>query len=302
MKYLNELKSMVKGEIREKEMMSKHTYYGIGGPAEAYIIPKDKNDLCELLRFANKNSIPTYFMGSGSNLLISDEGIKGLVISPGKGFRALKFNRYSVYAESGIMLSRIVKESIKRNLSGLESLIGVPGTLGGALVMNAGAFGREISNYLYSVYVMDMKGNIISYNPEDLDFAYRFSSFKKNEFILSAKFILKPEHPKIIQEKKDNANIGRKTNQPLKFRSAGSVFKNPENFAAGYLIDRVGLKGTKIGDAEISNHHANFFINHGKASSNDILSLIRLAKKRVKEKFNINLELEIKMVGFKENC
>ena len=148
---------------------------------------------------------------------------------------------------------------------------------------------------------MNMKGDIISYNPNDIEFSYRFSSFKKTEFIISANFILKKENPKVIQEKKNNANKGRKTNQPLKYRSAGSVFKNPKNYAAGYLIDQVGLKGTKIGDAEISNHHANFFINHGKASSNDVLELIDLAKTKVKEKFNIKLELEIQMMGFKKN-
>mgnify|MGYP003308090260 CR=1 FL=1 len=136
------------GDIKEKEMMSKHTYYGIGGPADAYITPKDKEDLSMILRFAYSNSIPAYFIGSGSNLLISDDGINGLVLNPGKAFRHLKFNDSNLYAESGAMLGRIVRESIKRNLSGLESLIGVPGTLGGALVMNAGAFGGEISNYL----------------------------------------------------------------------------------------------------------------------------------------------------------
>ena len=194
----------------------------------------------------------------------------------------------------------MVRESIKRNLSGLESLIGVPGTLGGALVMNAGAFGGEISNYLKNVKIMNMKGKIKSYSPNDLNFAYRFSSFKKNEFIISAEFTLKKEDPRLIHEKRDSANMGRKSNQPLKFRSAGSVFKNPKKFAAGYLIDKVGLKGTKIGDAEISKHHANFFINNGKASSSDILNLIKLAKEKVKKEFNINLELEIKLIGFKK--
>ena len=143
--------------------MSKHTYYGIGGPAEAFIVPKDKTDLSKILGYAHRHAIPAYFIGSGSNLLISDKGIKGLVLCPKKGFKKFKFNKSSLYAESGVMLGRIVRESIKRNLSGLESLIGVPGTLGGALVMNAGAFGGEISNYLRCVNIMDMEGQIISY-------------------------------------------------------------------------------------------------------------------------------------------
>ena len=298
MKNFDELKSLIKGEIKEKEMMSKHTYYGIGGPAEAFIVPRDKEELSKILCYAHRHTIPAYFIGSGSNLLVSDEGIQGIVLSPRKGFKQLQFRNCSVYAESGVMLGRIVRESIKRNLSGLESLIGVPGTLGGALVMNAGAFGGEISNYLRCVDIMNMKGQIISYNPNDLDFAYRFSSFKEDEFIISANFILKNEDSKVILRNKNNANRGRKTSQPLKFRSAGSVFKNPKNFAAGYLIDKAGLKGTKIGDAEISTQHANFFINHGQASSNDILNLIRIAKEKVKKKFDIELELEIKLVGF----
>lgn len=294
----DELESLISGKIKKKEMMSKHTYYGIGGPAEAFIVPKDKDDLSKILCYAHRHKVPAYFIGSGSNLLVSDKGIQGLVLSPKRGFKQFKFNKSSLYAESGVMLTRIVKESIKRNLSGLESLIGVPGTLGGALVMNAGAFGGEISNYLRCVDIMNMKGQVISYHPDELDFAYRFSSFKEDEFIISANFILKNEDPKVILRNKANANKGRKSNQPLKFRSAGSVFKNPKNFAAGYLIDKAGLKGTKIGDAEISTKHANFFINHGNASSKDILNLIKLAREKVREKFEINLELEIKLVGF----
>ena len=298
MRNFDKLKSLVKGEFKEREMMSKHTYYGIGGPAEAFIIPADKEDLSQILCYAYDNSIPAYFIGSGSNLLVSDEGIQGLVLSPKRGLKHFQFNDCSVYAESGVMLGRIVKESIKRNLTGLESLIGVPGTLGGALVMNAGAFGKEISNYLSCVDIMTMRGEILSYSQNDLNFAYRFSSFKDNEFIVSASFTLEKEDPKVILQNIEYANNGRKTNQPLKFRSAGSVFKNTKNFAAGYLIDKAGLKGTKIGDAEISTHHANFFINHGQASSNDILKLIKLARIKVKEKFDVNLELEIKLVGF----
>ena len=196
------------------------------------------------------------------------------------------------------MLGRLVKECIKRNLTGFESLVGVPGTLGGALVMNAGAFGGEISNYLTSVDVMDMNGNVKTYYTDEIEFSYRFSSFKKEEFILEARFELNQDHPYIIKENRKKASSGRRTNQPLKFRSAGSVFKNPKNYAAGYLIDQVGLKGTRIGDAEISNHHANFFINHGHASASDITKLIILAKKAVYEKYNVILELEIKTIGF----
>ena len=298
---INELRSIVKGSLLENEPMSKHTSYGIGGPASAYITPRDRDDLCSILKFAVENDITVYFIGSGSNLLVSDDGINGIVISPAKSLKMLEIEENSIVAESGVMLGKLVKETMKRNLTGLESLIGVPGTLGGALMMNAGAFGGEISNYLISVDVMTSKGKLKTYKANEIDFSYRFSSFSTDEFILLARFTLKFEDPNIISERRKVASSGRKTNQPLRFRSAGSVFKNPKDHAAGYLIDKVGLKGKRIGDAEISTHHANFFINHGNASASDITGLIELAKNAVLKKFDIELELEIKTIGFEQD-
>ena len=295
---MDELKSIVKGNLLENEPMSKHTTYGIGGPAMAYITPKDRFDLSNILKFSTKNEIPVYFVGTGSNLLVADNGIEGIVLTPAKSLKQLEIKNNRVVAESGVMLGKLVKECIKHNLTGLESLIGVPGTLGGALVMNAGAFGGEISNFLYSVDIMTMSGEINTFSNSDIDFSYRFSSFKKDEFILLARFKLQTEVPEIINHKKLKASSGRKTNQPLRYRSAGSVFKNHKDYAAGYLIDNAGLKGTKIGDAEISTHHANFFINHGNASSSDISALIRIAREAVLKKFDIELELEIQTLGF----
>ena len=295
---MGELRKIVQGTLLENEPMSDHTSYGIGGPAGAYITPKDRSDLAKILKFANKYSIETHFVGSGSNLLVADSGIDGIVLTPAKTLTQLEFNDGHVIAESGVMLGRLVKECIKRNLTGVESMIGVPGTLGGALVMNAGAFGGEISNYLHSVEIMNMSGEIKTYYPGDIDFAYRFSTLRTDEFVLLARFDLKEEKSIIIQEKKNKASKGRKTNQPLKFRSAGSVFKNPKENAAGYLIDQAGLKGIRVGNAEISKHHANFFVNHGNARSSDITSLIRLARKTVYKKFGIKLELEVKTIGF----
>ena len=295
---MDELKSIVKGKLLENEPMSKHTTYGIGGPAMAYITPKDRFDLSNILKFSTKNEIPVYFVGTGSNLLVADNGIEGIVLTPAKSLKQLEIKKNWVVAESGVMLGKLVKECIKHNLTGLESLIGVPGTLGGALVMNAGAFGGEISNFLDSVDIMTMSGEINTFSNSDIDFSYRFSSFKKDEFILLARFKLQTEVPEIINHKKLKASSGRKTNQPLRYRSAGSVFKNHKDYAAGYLIDNAGLKGTKIGDAEISTHHANFFINHGNASASDISALIRIAREAVLKKFDIELELEIQTLGF----
>lgn len=294
-----ELKRIVKGMLLENEPMSAHTSYGIGGPAWAYITPRDTSDLSEILHFANTYSLPTFFVGSGSNLLVADEGIDGLVITLGKSFRKLEISGNKIYAESGVMLGHLVKESMKQHLSGLESMIGVPGTLGGALIMNAGAFGGEISNCLINVKVMTLSGNIKQYDAGDIDFSYRHSTFKENEIIISANFELKEEPSEMISKNRNIASKGRKINQPLRFRSAGSVFKNPKpDLAAGYLIDKAGLKGTHCGEAEISTHHANFFINHGQAKAGDIINLIRIARKKVQEKFDITLDLEIKTLGF----
>ena len=301
MNNFKELKSFVKGIFLENELMSKHTSYGIGGPASAYIVPKDRFDLSNILKFAKKYSVPTYFIGSGSNLLVSDDGIDGLVLSPAKSLKQLEINSPYVDAEAGVMLGKLVKETIKNNLTGLESLVGVPGTLGGALIMNAGAFGGEISSYLIKVDLMNMDGNIYKYDADDINFSYRNSTFKSNEFILSAKFILNKDDPNAIKEKRDFASKGRKSNQPLRYRSAGSVFKNTPTHAAGYLIDQAGLKGTRIGDAEISTHHANFFINKGSATASDVIALIELTKSTVLKKFDVELELEIKTIGFKNN-
>ena len=293
------LSDVTQGSLLKNEAMAKHTSYGIGGPAKAYVKPKDEVDLANILKFASKHKISTFFIGSGSNILVSDDGIDGIVITLGKSLKKLIIKGTSVYCQSGVMLGKFVKECISRNLSGVESLIGVPGTVGGAIIMNAGAFGSEISNYLKKVTVMKMSGQLKSYKVDDINFSYRNSSFQNNEILISAEFELIQSDKKSVVEKKSIASGGRKKSQPLKYRSAGSIFKNPDEGAAGFYIDKAGLKGSKSGDAEISPIHANFFVNHGSAKASDIVELIRLARKTVKEKFGIMLELEIKTLGFK---
>ena len=293
-----EIKKITKGIILFDEPMSKHTSYGIGGPARAYVTPKNKEDLVSILKFSKDNNIPSYFIGSGSNLLVSDDGIDGIVITLGKSFNKLEINKNNVFAETGVMLGKMVKECTKRNLSGLESLIGVPGTLGGALIMNAGAFGGEISNYLEYVSVITMSGDEKKYQQKDIKFNYRNSSFSDNEILINANFKFILSDQKTVSKNKLKASGGRKSSQPLRFRSAGSVFKNPSEGAAGYFIDKAGLKGTKSGDAEISNVHANFFVNHGTATAKDVVRLINIARKKVYKEFGVMLELEIKTLGF----
>ena len=300
MEFGEELEKMVNGTCLLNEPMSRHTSYGIGGPAGAYITPRDQDDLQRILHFADEQNIPVFFIGSGSNLLVADEGINGIVITLIKSFNKLEIKGCHIYAETGVMLGHMVKHCIKQKLTGLETMVGVPGTLGGALMMNAGAFGSEISNCLKNVDVMTLTGKIKQYSVKDIDFHYRHSSFKKDEIIMSANFVLKKATKQEIMNKRAKASAGRKETQPLRFRSAGSLFKNPKkDVAAGYLIDKAGLKGTHRGDAEISEKHANFFVNHGKANAEDVVFLIRLARKTVEKKFGINLELEVKTLGFK---
>ena len=283
------------------ESLKKHTTYGIGGSADLMIFPGSKQDLIKVIEIINKNKIQLTILGSGSNVLVSDNGIRGAVISLKNSLKQIEVDDNILYAECGTMLGKIVKHAVKNNLIGLENLNGVPGTLGGALIMNAGAWGGEISENLIHVEVINSKSEIQKIQKKDLNFSYRKSSFNEDDILLSAKFNLKKADKDIIKENFIEAQRGRKKSQPLNKRSAGSLFKNPKNNSAGKLLDDAGLKGFSIGDAKISEKHANFFINDGDASSKDMLMLIKKAHKEVKDKFNVNLSLEVKLMGFNEN-
>lgn len=282
------------------EPLKKHTTYGIGGPADLMIFPKSKQDLIKVIEIINDNKIQLTILGSGSNVLVSDDGIRGVVISLKNSLKQIEVADNILYAECGTMLGKIVKYAVKNDLIGLENLNGVPGTLGGALIMNAGAWGGEISENLVHVELINSKSEVKKIQKKDLNFSYRQSSFDKDDILLSAKFNLKKADKNIIKENFMVAQSGRKKSQPLNKRSAGSLFKNPKNSSAGKLLDDAGLKGFSIGDAKISEKHANFFINDGNASSSDMLMLIKKAHQEVKDRFNVNLSLEVKLLGFDE--
>ena len=295
---MNEINNETASLCLMNESLKKHTTYGIGGPADLMIFPKSKQDLIKVIEIINENKIQLTILGSGSNVLVSDNGIRGAVISLKNSLKQIEVDENILYAECGTMLGKIVKHAVKNNLIGLENLNGVPGTLGGALIMNAGAWGGEISENLIHVEVINSKSEIQKIQKKDLNFSYRQSSFNKDDILLSAKFNLKKADKDIIKENFIEAQSGRKKSQPLNKRSAGSLFKNPKNNSAGKLLDEAGLKGFSIGDAKISEKHANFFINDGDATSKDMLMLIKKAHKEVKDKFNINLSLEVKLMGF----
>ncbi len=297
---MNEINNKTASLCLMNGSLKKHTTYRIGGPADLMIFPKSKQDLIKVIEIINKNKIQLTILGSGSNVLVSDNGIRGAVISLKNSLKKIKVDDNILYAECGTMLGKIVKYAVKNNLIGLENLNGVPGTLGGALIMNAGAWGGEISENLIHVEVINSKSEIQKIQKKDLNFSYRQSSFNKDDILLSAKFNLKKADKDIIKENFIEAQSGRKKSQPLNKRSAGSLFKNPKNNSAGKLLDEAGLKGFSIGDAKISEKHANFFINDGDATSKDMLMLIKKAHKEVKDKFNVNLSLEVKLMGFNE--
>ena len=282
------------------EPLAKHTTFGIGGPADCMVFPETREELSKLLKYAYQKKISAIFIGSGSNILVWDKGFDGIVISLKKSFKNLTIKRNSqIIVEAGVMLGTMVKQAMAAEIGGLESLIGVPGTVGGALIMNAGAFGSEISKYFEEAKTMTLEGDTKSYKKGEIEFSYRHSTFPKNEILLEATFQCKRGKPAEILKDRKVASDGRKSNQPLKFRSAGSIFKNPsDSLAAGYLIDKTGLKGTERGGAAISEKHANFIVNMGDATAADVLYLIKLAKKYVAKKFHINLELEVKLIGF----
>ena len=262
--------------------MKKNTSFGIGGNVECMVYPETKEELKDVLKYINKCKIKFYCIGSGSNLLIDDQGYNGVVISLKKTFKKLRILNNKIYAESGVMLGHLVKEAIKAGFGGFESLIGVPGTLGGALIMNAGAYGSEICNYIDHVISIDINGTERKYKRENIKFSYRNSSFKKNEIIVSAEFNCKKDDINKIKTNSKEASNKRKETQPLKYRSAGSIFKNPsKDVSAGYLIDQAGLKGVRIGGAIISKKHANFILNIDSAKSKDVLDLIDLIRKKV---------------------
>ncbi len=299
-KQKKDIRKMLTSIMTFDEPLAKHTTFGIGGPADCMVFPETREELSKLLKYAYQKKISAIFIGSGSNILVWDKGFDGIVISLKKSFKNLNIKRNSqIIVEAGVMLGTMVKQAMAAEIGGLESLIGVPGTVGGALIMNAGAFGSEISKYFEEAKTMTIEGDTKSYKKGEIEFSYRHSTFPKNEILLEATFQCKRGKPAEILKDRKVASDGRKSNQPLKFRSAGSIFKNPsDSLAAGYLIDKTGLKGTERGGAAISEKHANFIVNMGDATAADVLYLIKLAKKYVAKKFHINLELEVKLIGF----
>ncbi|KJS83850.1 MAG: hypothetical protein JM58_12045 [Peptococcaceae bacterium BICA1-8] len=296
-KIAQSLKREVKGSINVSESMSQHTTWRIGGPADIFFTPIDWEDLAKALKFANFEKLPITIIGGGSNLLVKDEGIRGLVINI-CGLKKLKINGEEVSAQGGVKLPYLASQVALKGLTGLEFAAGIPGTVGGAIVMNAGAHGSSMSDVIVSVVALDYRGRLCHYNTRDLGFTYRSSKLKSDKWIvIESNLKLQLGNPVEIKNKIKENLAFRKANQPWEYPNAGSVFKNPPGDSAGRLIETVGAKGWQIGGVEVSHKHANFFVNMKGASCRDVLALIEKVQREVYQKFNILLEPEILVLG-----
>lgn len=285
----------LRGKVKLNYSLRNHTTFKIGGPARFFFEPADSEDLKLLLSLSNKHKIPFFVLGAGSNILINDKGINGIVVRLNSShFKKIIFKNNYIEAGSGARLNQLVHVAIRHSLSGLEFLAGIPGTLGGALVMNAGIPGENIGDVVEKIMVMDYKGNIKTLNKKDIKFGYRSSNLSKY-IILKVRIKLIKEAKKKIKHNINRYLDYRRAAQDVSLPSVGCIFKNPKAESAGRLIDLCGLKGKKIGGACVSVKHANFILNLKYAKAGDVLKLMDLIRKRVKNKFNINLETEIKI-------
>ncbi len=281
------------------EPMTKHTSFRIGGAADCYCEVKDVASLRKILSLCKENGVPYFILGLGSNLLVSDHGIEGIVIKLGGEFTELTLTEDNIVrCGAGATLARLCVFARNMSLGGLEFAWGIPGSVGGAVYMNAGAYDGEIKDTVISVDYMDGEGNIRRFQKDELDFSYRHSAFTdKDLIILNASFQLRPKPQEQITERMDELMERRKTKQPINHPSAGSVFKRPEGHYAAALIEECGLKGFAIGGAEVSPKHSGFIVNDRGASAEDVLKLISHIKQVVREEKNIDLCCEVKFIG-----
>ena len=280
------------GEVYENVDLKKYNTYGIGGISKYVVFPNSVDDLRKLLEYLNSNNIPWYILGKGSNVILPDDNFEGAIIKLDK-LNSYKVENDIITVEAGISLSVFIQNLLKDGYTNYANLFGIPGLLGGAIIGNAGAYGTSIFDNLLSVTIIDSENKIRNVAKENIDFSYRYTEFKnKKNIIVEAQFQgIKGD---VLVAKKEIADnlAKRKSTQPLEYKNAGSVFKNPPDMAAGKLIEQAGLKGTSIGGAKVSLKHANFIINFNNAKSRDIIDLIELIKREVHKKFNVELQLE----------
>jgi len=292
-----ELKRSVAGRVLLEEPLSRHTTFRIGGPADLLVLPANREDIEACLKFSHEKGLPFYILGNGSNLLVREKGVRGLVIKT-TSLSHIEVKDLNIWAEAGALLAKVLLKAQKAGLSGLEFAAGIPATLGGATVMNAGTPDGFMGEVVAKVEVLDPEGHFLILNGRDLGFKYRESRLKgSGQVVLAVLLALKPGPPEEIDRLIAQRLALRKKRQPLAWPNAGCIFKNPPGYAAGWLIEQVGAKGWSQGDAEVSTIHANFIINRGRATASDVLALIERVREEVLKGFGICLELEIEIWG-----
>jgi UDP-N-acetylmuramate dehydrogenase len=288
---------LIKGRVLFDAPMKQFTSMKVGGPADSLLFPKDADELKKVIRFARRKKIPFLILGKGTNLVVRDKGVRGWVINLTQGMKKIKIDGKVVVAETGLSLQQLVQFSIQKGLTGLEPFYGIPGTVGGGLAMNAGAWGAELKDVLLSVTLMKEDGEIVERSRSRLRFSYRGLVIPPSWIILKGRFQLKKGEKEEILERVKSYSEMRKRKQPLDYPSAGSIFKNPKEGPAGKWIEKAGLKGFRIGQAMVSDRHANFIINLGRAKADEVIRLMEFIEKKIYEEKGISLEREVKVVG-----
>lgn len=280
------------------EPMSAHTTFRVGGPADYFVTPRSEEALAELAAFVTKEGIPHYILGNGSNLLVGDKGYRGVIIQIGRSLGEVRVEGDEICAQAGVSLARLAAEAREASLTGLEFASGIPGTLGGAVMMNAGAYGGEMKQVVVGARALAPSGEIREIPVEKLELGYRTSIFAQNEdVILGAALKLKKGDVNQIQKNMDELKRRRMEKQPLEYPSAGSTFKRPEGHFAGKLIEDAGLRGFSVGGAQVSEKHCGFVINKGGATAADIVSLMEQVAERVERTSGVRLKPEVRQIG-----
>ena len=280
------------------EPMRKHTTFRIGGNADIFVRPESKEQIAEILRLCRKQDVPYFILGNGSNLLVGDRGFRGVVINIMDNMNDIKVDGGIIKAQAGAMLIKVSRAARDNSLTGLEFASGIPGTIGGAIYMNAGAYGGEMKDVVTKVTAMDAEGEIYTFGTDELEFSYRHSVIQQRDLIvLDVTMKLVAGDQKIIDDRMSELAVARRTKQPLEYPSAGSTFKRPEGYFAGKLIMDAGLRGYRVGDAQVSEKHCGFVVNRGNATADDVIKLIDDVKAKVSEEYDVVLEPEVRMIG-----
>lgn len=297
--FYEELKNIIpETRIKADEPMKMHTTFRIGGPAKYFVIPETKEEIRAVIECCKNADMPYYVLGNGSNLLVSDKGYEGVVIQIFKNMNQITLEGNTITAQAGAILSSVASKALEAELTGFEFAAGIPGTLGGACVMNAGAYGGEMKDVLVNVEVLTQDGEILVIPKEDLELGYRTSVIaKRNYIVLEATIRLTKGDKEAIKARMEELKVQRTTKQPLEYPSAGSTFKRPEGHFAGKLIQDAGLRGFQVGGAQVSEKHCGFVINKDQATAADVAELMKQVSAKVKEQFGVELEAEVKRLG-----